>query len=202
MKKIFIMIVIIVAIIMTMMSGCYVEPSSSVDLEQQKETEKIMKEVSTQIGMPDITHFYEKKVLKELYELRDDSDLICYWYTKNTMTGKWVYEGQCIGYGIPYSTQFSNPEKFSDNNYDLGDSWGGVVMPQAEPNGLFVAEGMSATWVINIDPETGKLMPDYVEQEIRVSQNKIRRALCEDWSLPEGYDDYVAPVVVESEEDE
>lgn len=187
MKKRLILCLVAVLMLCTIFAGCELTSASSVDDKQQKQTEVLMNEVNNKIGMPEITEFYEKEVLKQLYELRDDSDLICYWYTKNMMTGKWVYEGQCIGYGIPYSTQFSNPEKFVDNNYDLGDAYGGIIIPQAEPNGLFVAEGMSATWVININAETGKLEPDYVEQEIRVSQNKIAARLCEEWSLPENY---------------
>lgn len=39
--------------------------------------------------------------LKEIYEMRDNPDLICYWYTKNDMSGKWVYQGECVGYVMP-----------------------------------------------------------------------------------------------------
>ena len=26
------------------------------------------------------------------------------------MTSKWVYQGKCIGYGIPYTTSMTSPE--------------------------------------------------------------------------------------------
>ena len=86
------------------------------------------------------------------------------------MTGEvGQYLGECIGYGIPYSTQFSNPEK-----RDWSNNYGYHSMPQAEPNGLFKPEGLSATWLIMVDPETGDPRPVYVEPEIIVSPFKLK----------------------------
>ena len=38
-----------------------------------------------------------------------------------------------------------------------------------EPNGLFMPEGLSATWLLMIDPKTNEPRPVYVEPQIIVS---------------------------------
>ena len=129
-------------------------------------------------GMPNISHGYEYAQLKDIYELRDDPNLICYWYTKNDMSGKWVYQGTCIGYGIPYGASITNPEQYE---------YGGATLPLAEPNGLYTnGVTSSATWVLTTDKD-GNVTPTYVESEIAVTQSKMDVKLCEDWSIPENY---------------
>ena len=156
------------------LSGCKkVETSDSV---LNKKTEVLMSEANRQIGLPAIVNFQEKKLMKQIYELRDQEDLICYAYLYNRNTGEvGQFLGKCIGYGLPYSTQFSNPVKYSgvvtDKVADFsGRNWvySYELMPQAEPNGLFMPEGLSATWLLLIDP-SGKPRPVYVEPEIIVS---------------------------------
>jgi hypothetical protein len=143
--------------------------SSSDRLESEK-LEKKIQEGNRQVGQPAIVNFREKKQLKMLYELRDKEDLICYCYIV-TITGKKVFLGKCIGYGLPYSVQFTNPEKIV--RADLGQSYGDMTVPQPEPNGLFMPEGLSATWVMLIDPRTKKPRPVFVENEIIISPFKI-----------------------------
>ena len=48
------------------------------------------------------------------------------------------------------------------------------LMPQAEPNGLFKPEGMSATWLIMLD-ENDEPHPMYVEPLIIVSPFKLKK---------------------------
>jgi len=189
MKKIIILLVF--AILLTSLIGCQAEKST--DMMQSEETEALMAEINNQVGMPDMVNFYEKKLLKELYELRDDSELICYAYTVNK-DGQYVYQGKCIGYGLPYAVQFSNPQKYTgvttkqvidDGGRDW--TWSYEVMPQAEPNGLFMPDALSATWLIMINEETGELEPMYCEPTIIVRQSKAPRRLCAEWSLPPGY---------------
>lgn len=171
-----ILMVLTVSVGMLMFSGCEVGRDAN-DIQEEK-TDEIMLQMNNEIGMPNITNFYEKKMAKEIFELRDDSKLICYAYTKNEMTGKYVYEGQCMGYGLPYSTQYTNPEKYEYN---------GVTIPQADPNGLFSATGLSATWLMMVDEETGKRSAEYYEPNIVVTQHKKPKRLCEKWSLPNNY---------------
>lgn len=47
-------------------------------------------------------------------------------------------------------------------------------MPQSEPNGLFMPDSLSATWLMMIDPDTGEPRPVYVEPLIIVSPFKLK----------------------------
>lgn len=138
--------------------------------EMADKQEKMMKEATSQIGMPAITNFQEKKIAKMIFELRDREDLICYAYIVNQLSGKLVFLGKCMGYGLPYSTQYTNPMKTVDSFQAHGYC---EQLPQADPNGLFMPEGLSATWLMMIDPETGEPRPVYLEPEIIVSPFKL-----------------------------
>lgn len=160
--------------------------TNSSNYEEREYQESIMQRANDEVGMPDITEFYEKKLAKEIFELRDDSSLICYAYTRNEMSGKYVYLGRCMGYGLPYSTQYTNPQKYINDPYGSVDT-GSLVIEQADPNGLYSPEGLSATWLWLIDENTGEPNISYIEQEIFVSQQKMPARLCEDWSLTDNY---------------
>ena len=97
--------------------------------EETNYTEELMGQAYDAVGFPDISNYFERQQLKEIYELRDDPNLICYWYTANNMTGKWVYQGKCIGYGIPYTTSMTGSESMQRSG--LAGDW--EVLPQAEP---------------------------------------------------------------------
>ncbi|MHA2179842.1 MAG: hypothetical protein ACXAAH_00310 [Promethearchaeota archaeon] len=161
MKKILLFLILIIVLF-----SC-VNHSSS-DSELAEKTEEIMSEINTQVGMPNISNFYEKKLLKMLYELRDDSELICYAYFFNEREGKiGDFIGKCIGFGLPYAVQYSNPEK------KTGRKWPDKL-PQAEPNGLFMPDSLSATWLMLINPETNEPQPVYIEPLIIVSPFPLR----------------------------
>ena len=161
-----------------------VQPNST--KEEAKYQETLMQQASDEVGMPEITEFYEKKLAKEIFELRDDSSLICYAYTRNAMSGKYFFLGRSMGYGLPYSTQYTNPQKYIDDPNGSIDA-GSVVIEQADPNGLYSPEGLSATWLWLIDENTGEPNVSYIEQEILVTQSKLPSRLCETWSLPSNY---------------
>ncbi len=154
-------IVTVIAIIFAV--GC--DSASAADKKQQAATEQAMAEAERQIGMPAITNFQERRLAKMIFELRDQEDLVCYAYIFNQLEGKLVYVGQCIGFGLPYSIQYTSPEKLV-RRHSAGER---IPMPQADPNGLFMPSGLSATWLMMIDPETNAQRPVYFEPEIVVS---------------------------------
>ena len=166
----------IVLFVGIMFSSCDKEgkTTSDSDRKQSQETEKLSLESNRQVGMPAIVNFQEKKLLKWIYELCDQEELICYAYYFNAFEGKrGDFIGKCLGYGIPYSTQFSNSNKIVDAESYLNislfeDNGRTQVLSQSEPNGIFKPEGMSATWLIMID-EKGDPRPMYVEPAIIVS---------------------------------
>ena len=156
---------IIIVLIVLIVLSC-VDDVTSTDDTLAKQTETMMSEANRQMGMPNIINFQQKKMLKMIYELCDSENLICYAYLFNEIKGEvGQFIGKCIGYGIPYSAQYSNPEK---EVYRGGYNRGFGSLPQPEPNGLFMPESSSATWLIMLDKE-GNPRPVYVEPLIIVS---------------------------------
>lgn len=153
--------ILIVLLALTIL-GCTKRQTS--DEKMKKQTEQSMNEMNRQVGMPAIKNFQERKLAKMIFELRDQSNLVTYTYIV-TITGKKVFLGKSIGFGLPYSVQYTNPEKIADSL-----SQGGyAILPQADPNGLFMPQGLSATWIMLINPKTKKPEPVYIENEIIVS---------------------------------
>lgn len=153
--------------------GC-VSDSQTSDTLQQKQTEQALGEAQRQIGMPNIVNFQQRKLMKKIYELCDREDLICYAYIKSDYQGKLTFIGKCMGYGIPFSAQFTNPEKLVEGDKYFGYDLSGYLnyinkLPQADPNGLFMPTSSSATWLMMIDPKTKEPRPVYIEPEIVVS---------------------------------
>lgn len=145
--------------------GCTEE--SSLQTEQRRQ-EALAKEANAQVGMPAITRFFEKRQLKLIQELRDNPDFVTYTYVMVPGTGKRRKvcpnpEGKSIGFGIPYSTQFTSPEKIVER---LGTP---VTVPQADPNGLYTPPSSDATWVICVHPEGKDPFPLYEENRITTS---------------------------------
>lgn len=193
MKKRFMLLSLAIMIMCCALAGCGKRETAS--SKENLYTQTLMEQSANAVGYPDVSNFFEKAQLKEIYELRDDPKLICYWYTKNDMTGKWIYQGKCVGYGIPYTTQFTQPETvqraalpaLNINGQDKGyNEYLTEILPQADPNGLYSSPSTSATWILSVD-EDGNITPTYVESEITVSQTKMDARLCEDWSLTDDY---------------
>ena len=182
MKKFKILAMVLCAVLMVgALAGC---DYSRTKTEETQYTEELKNQIADMYGLPNVSNFFEYSQLKEIYEMRDNPKLVCHWYTKNDMTGKWVYQGTCIGYGIPYSASITAPES-SQYVYANGSHY--TVLPLAEPNGLYT-DGLStsATWILTTDAE-GNITPTYVESEITISQTKMAAHLCENWSIPSDY---------------
>ena len=152
---------IAIVVVALLMVGC---DDKNTDQKQREATESLTSEAHRQAGMPNITNFQERKLMKMILELRDREDLTCYAYIVAKYTGELKFLGRCIGFGLPYSVQYTNPERYKHS---------GATLPQPDPNGLFMPEGLSATWLMLIDPESGEARPVYVEPEILVSPFKL-----------------------------
>ena len=148
-----------------LLSACDPVPQTS-DQVQRKQQERILLEGTSQVGMPAIKNFRERKMLKDILELRDQEGLTTYTYVWSDVQGKRVFLCDSVGYGIPYATQFTSPQKISDDSYH-------AVVPQADPNGLFSPASAEGTWVLCKDPHGTKVAPMYVEPRIIVSPFKL-----------------------------
>lgn len=165
----------VLIILMVMLFGMSVfamgqaEPRQSTAEEKQVEqTNQALSEMERQVGMPSIVNFQERRLAKMIFELRDQSDLATYAYIVS-MSGQLIFLGECVGFGLPYSVQYTNPMKMG---YVDGGQYGALnpyTTPMADPNGLYMPEGLSATWLMMLDKTTGEVKPVYVEPEIIVS---------------------------------
>lgn len=149
-----------ILIVLLVLGGCHKETSDDKQREQQ---EKMLMEATQQTGMPAITNFRERKIVKDLIELRDKEGLVTWTYIWSAFQGKFVLLGQSVGYGIPAATQYTNPMKA-----EYYSSGGRVVIPQADPNGLFSPSSVEATWVLLVNPKSKKVEPQYIEERIAV----------------------------------
>lgn len=139
------------------------------DKREREQTVRLTEQASTQVGMPAIMRFTEKRNLKMLYELRDNPKLATIAYLVD-FNGKLHKICNSLGYGIPYATQFTNPQR--DTYYGSGGSTGTSVhfaTPQPEPNGLFMPSSADGTWVMCLDPSGKEVQPVYVEPKVLVS---------------------------------
>lgn len=142
---------LLVAITLVTLSGC----SQTADQKEAKAQEALQSEAFRQTGTPNITNFTERRMVKQIYELRDQQ--IRTWTYTEDMNGKRHFLCESIGYGIPFSAQYSNPQKRD----------GSVVMPQAEPNGLFMPSSAEGTWIMAATKDGPK--PIYVEPRVIVT---------------------------------
>jgi hypothetical protein len=139
-------------------TACSIKPNSN---EVQKQQQELSQESNSQVGMPNITTFQEKRMLKQILELRDTTISTITYMTD--MNGNLHKLCDSVGYGLPYSTQYTNPQHVdsASGNY--------VTLPQADPNGLFSPVSANGTWVLCLDPNSKKTVPVYIEPNIIVS---------------------------------
>lgn len=140
-------------------------PTPSAEQNDTKATERLQAEAQAVVGLPRIQAFTEKRLATKLAELRDKPNLLTYTYLLG-MDGRLRCLGRSVGFGIPYSTQITNPQKAG------GGSYGYFTLPQAEPNGLYMPESAAATWVMLIDAK-GEAQPTYIESDVTVSTTAL-----------------------------
>lgn len=157
--------------------GCTSESPS--DHAQRVQQERMSQQGNSQVGMPGLTNFTEKKIMRRLYEMRD-KNVATFTYIVD-MQGKLHHVCDSMGFGLPYGTQFSSPEKVQSgadgtvyNQYPL--------MPQSEPNGLFMPPSAEGTWVICAST-AGDFTPMYIEPRVIVSPFRLKAE--DDYALPD-----------------
>jgi hypothetical protein len=135
--------------------------------QQTQQQGELALEAQKQCGMPALVNFQERKMMKKVIEQRDKANLVCYAYLFSNQTGKLIYIGKCMGYGLPYSTQYTNPQRVDYNSSKT------VTLPQPDPNGLYMPSDAHGTWLLMIKPN-GDTTPVYVEPDVIVSPFKLQ----------------------------
>ena len=128
------------------------------DQKQASQQENIKQQAVNSVGMPAITNFAEMRMMKQILELRDQNVATTTYYLD--MAGKRHKLCDSVDFGLPYATQFTNPQRVTT---------GGHVIAQADPNGLFSPASADGTWILCVDPRTHKPMPLYVEPRVIVT---------------------------------
>ena len=106
-----------------------------------------------------ITNFYEYQQLQQIYQLRDNPQLVLNAYLYSEITGQLTCLGKVKGFGIPYGTQISPPYS------------GSTAVP--EPNSLYPSSSTNADWVQLIDPKTGKVTVAFVEPNLIITAQDL-----------------------------
>lgn len=154
-------------------SSCDNQPTT--DEKQSAIQASALEQAHQQIGMPAISDFHEKRMVKDLYELRD-KPVPTHAYIFSEQKACLVYLGTSIGYGLPYATQYTAPTRLVDNGCS---SCGKYQVPQAEPNGLFMPTSAEGTWVMLKGPD-GEVKAVYVEPRVVVSPFRLETQECKD----------------------
>lgn len=163
----------VICLLVMVTCGCE-ERTMTTDMKQSLEQSKALSEAHAQVGMPAIGDFSEKRMMKDLYELRD-KPFPTHSYLVNEMAGCLVYLGPSIGYGLPYATQYTAPER--DIYYTTSSSYHHNI-PQPEPNGLYMPAAAEGTWLMLKAPGAEKVQPVYVEPRVLVSPFRLPDAEC------------------------
>jgi len=169
-----ILILLIVGLTFMSMDDCSNANDGKSRSEEKQEdwTNDMMDEAQRQAGLPNIVNFQERKLTKQIFEMRDQADLVCYAYIQSEHTGKLIYIGRCLGFGIPASVQYTTPTKLEYFSH------GGVgEIPQADPNMLYMPTGLSATWLMLYDAKKKEYVPAYFEPLIVVSPIPLTRGV-------------------------
>ena len=147
------------------------DPPTADQAQSMKQAQSLQEAVA-QVGMPEIVNFQEKRMMKNIYEMRDQT-IATHSYIVNQMSGCLVYLGASVGYGIPYATQYTAAHKpyTVKSSYTRGDD-------QAEPNGLYMPNDAHGTWVMLKDPASTEVKPVYIEPDVIVSPFRLTAREC------------------------
>lgn len=153
--------ILIAIALVASLTACDIKPSAT-EIEAHRQEQATMQAVQ-QVGMPAIVNYQEKRMMKQILEIRD-TKIATITYIVD-LNGRLHKICNSIGYGLPYATQYTNPQKI-DHVY----SSGAAVLPQADPNGLYSPATAEGTWVMCSNPnkpeETTVL---YIEPRVIVS---------------------------------
>ena len=147
-------------------AGWFDAPASS-SKEANAQQERALLEAHRAIGLPAVRNFREKRLLKMLYELRDQDGLRTYTYLVAQQTGKVVKLCDSMGYPLSDATGYTSPDKVVRDN---GTAFGTVT--QAEPNALFTPDSSNGYWVMCLGSD--KATPAFVTGDLVVTSYPLQ----------------------------
>jgi len=151
---------VIIALMAFVLTACSDQPPSSRQIEANQQEAMNLQAVQS-VGLPAITNWAEKRMMKDILELRDQNVATITYIVD--MNGHMHKVCASVGFGLPYATQFTNPQQ------KVGGQYGNIALPQADPNGLYSPASADGTWVQCVNPKTGKATVVFLEPRIIVS---------------------------------
>lgn len=152
MKKLFLVTLVAASFAIV---GCGGREKSADQIQNSKQ-EMSLRDGVNAVGLPAIVNWKEKRTLKMIYELRDQAELRTYTYMVNA-NGDLRLLCDSLGYPINDATGYTNPENKVEHS-----AQGYLVLPQAEPNGLFTPDFSNSYWVMCLNKEAGKPSPVFM----------------------------------------
>lgn len=157
-------VIAILVMVAAMGAGCS-PPQSSGERQAARDVEQNVSQAYAEVGSANITNFQELKFAVMIQELRD-KEITTWTYTVNR-NGDRRLLCESVGFGLPYSTQTTNPMQSIVGLTSGGDH----AIPQAEPNALYMPDNVAATWVLCNDG--GEIKPVYSEPALLVSPFRL-----------------------------
>jgi hypothetical protein len=151
--------------LVTIAVGCHEKPTYSKVMSER--TSILMSEAVKQTGLPNIHNFWQRKQLKMILEMVDDSTLLTYAYSFDRNKGMFRYIGRAVGFGVPFAAQYTNPQQIATRRR-YGHLVSGVIA-QPDPSGIYSPTSATATWLLLVD-STGDFHVVYMEPLLTVSQ--------------------------------
>jgi hypothetical protein len=157
-------IIMVAGLALTTVALASCQEMENSDRKAALQQEQLSAEAHNQVGLPAIVNFQEKRMMKMIFELRDQT-ISTITYIQD-MNGKLHKLCDSVGYGLPYATQYTNPEKIAYRSTNVGV----LSLPQADPNGLFMPASADGTWVMCQNPANSKeVRPIFVEPRVITS---------------------------------
>jgi hypothetical protein len=150
--------------LIAVLTACGPNVPTANQIERRKQEELSKQGVET-VGFPAITNFAEKRMMKDIIELRDKMQPT-YTYIMD-MNGRPHKVCDSLGYGLPYATQYTNPQARQAGNLSDGTRTSDVLA-QADPNGLYSPASADGTWILCLNPKTKKAEPQYIEPRVLI----------------------------------
>lgn len=148
-------------------NGC--APSTSTERKQTQRVAAQLAQAEMAVAPPRVTNFTQLRDITTILELADQN--ISTWAYYMDMHGELHELCEAKGYGLPYSTQTTNPMR-TVNEPNGGDH----TIPQPEPNGLYMPDSVAATWILCVRPDGKGFDPVYWEPDLVVSPFPLKSA--------------------------
>ena len=157
-------------------NGCTSTTDEAANQQSQAQAQSLL-QANEAVGMPAITHWQERRMVKDLPTRRSEtSPSRPHAYLVNEMRGcPRLHQVHRSATGCRTAPQFTAPEK---DIYATTSSSVHHNIPQPEPNGLYIPEAAEGTWLLMKDPGSPDVKPVYFEPRIVVTPFRLPDMEC------------------------